>query len=231
MRMIFEDSPKSALCKAVTAIYGGIVDDIIFVGGSGKLRSELRDDTIVYHDLVPDNANTSKSYKMTRRLANRRNNSVVIPVVCSEFVILSAFSDNVPDLSNIVLSGLYNSVPGITRSETYYKYLLGRERECLHDIQLDRNSDIESIFYKVDCPCGKCSFSTEYKLSDKYDNLVCRLPVFPVFETRNKINMVKTKSIIRDIEIEHNRLVGIYAQINHKDATWVDKALVNKLIV
>lgn len=231
MRMIFEDSTESALHMAIEKIYGDVVDDIIFVGGSGNLRKELKDDTIVYHDLVPDNPNTSKSYKMTRRLAHRMNNSVVIPMVCSEYAILKAFSSKqVPELNDIVLSKAYEGISGVKTSESYYKYLLRLEKNCIHDVSYG-TSDIESLFYKTDCPCGKCDLRDSYKLSDKFDDLVCTLPLFLPFKSRNKIDMVNTKNFIRQIEIEHNRLVNIYAQLYYKNGVWVDKALINKLIV
>lgn len=209
MRIIFEDSDDSVMRLIIESVYGAD-NEIIFANGSSKISRYVGDDTLIYYDLVPDNPSTALWYCRLDKLTKEYNNSIIIPVICSEYIILSAFCDNVLDIANIIDKGLYDSIidksKGITSVEKYYKYLLTNRDECMRIGTLDSR-----IFYHKSCPCGKYGCDKRYSVSDKSDDLVCRLPVFIPFKSKNNIEIVSAYSIKRSLENEYMRLVNIIA--------------------
>lgn len=211
MRIIFEDDNDSVLKNVIEHIYGD-ENDIIFSCGSSKIIKYVTDDTLVYYDLVPDNPSTAIWYRRIDALTRKYNNSMIIPVVCSEYIILKAFDVSVRDVSEIIDGHMYESIingkDGVINLEKYYKYVLSRCKECMHIGNLDSRR-----FYTNSCPCGVTDCSAVYNLSDKIDDLVCMLPVFIPFVSRNKIDTVSAFEIKEHLEDEYMRLVDKVADI------------------
>lgn len=82
-----------------------------FAGGSGHLFKFVTENCgtysiTIYHDLVPDNPETAKSYKGLRRKLRKRERTIIVPVICTEYVILKSFGI-VTELKDVVLNIRY----------------------------------------------------------------------------------------------------------------------------
>lgn len=127
MWILFEDAPNTPVSRLISTVYDGTQVHVGFVGGAGNFyryilsNQLLAERVLVYYDLIPDNPNTAKGFRLLSRRLREYSNVIIAPVICTEYALLKSLGVVVPELSDV----LYSTYPtGVTSAEKYYKYYL-----------------------------------------------------------------------------------------------------------
>lgn len=231
--MMFEDGPSSPLVDLIQRVYNDSDVCIDFVGGVGNLKNKIiklpdNDLVVAYIDLVPDNPETGKEYKTLIAKIRKRNNTVIVPVLCTDYILLRACTDTDISVHDMVCGGSYPI--GIKTAEKYSKYLLDTYKDCLSFGRFSVINSNTAMFYSMECLC-KSTFADCRVLSlyDKGVKFVTALPMFIGFKTT--VNLIKAdyKKYVNTYLHGYNHLVeylfnsGKYTKMEYDKAYITDK--------
>lgn len=172
MLMIFEDSDRSGFVSMIRAYYLNSGIHVLGANGNGNIinvynRNRNLGKTLIYLDVIPNNAKTISLYNNLKKYFRNNDSVLVIPIVCSEELILRSFTSYRTDVWSDIINSNFSSV------EKYYKDVIVKIAKCL-----DESSDYECNYYTHDCKCD-CSVNSVIKktYNIKQAMLVFNLPL------------------------------------------------------
>ena len=212
MEYIFEDKKGSMLDLILRRIYPDeVYSHFHFTGNNNRAQDKANKfakgeiSCIVFLDMVPGNKQVSRVYEEIVKSSKKYNYRInVIPIYCSEFLIIKAFHDlpifkNTTNIQlclnkfNYLTSSLYNVSGRFDNYKTFEKYCkLILKYDAINCITTDKRilidglgytkNTLNQIFLNSDC---------KYKLSNEplslNSKLLRILEAFPAFPSGNKI--------------------------------------------
>lgn len=231
MWIVFEDKPDTVTAKFYEKAFEGTEVKVGFSGGGSNIFNYVQrycgsDGVIAYHDTVPDNPDTAKSYKVQRKLLRDKSNVLLVPIVCSEFILLQCAGYPLT-LDNIVTNTDYED--GVKSAEQYCKYFIGTKVPiCKATGKYAPNVEGIEKYYKVDCLCDD---SHDECISDSVESKSMRavrcLPVIPAIEKLRPFGSRDVRDVINSLLQLHNSLVSIVASKNGWGESLVNKATIS----
>lgn len=219
MLMIFEDSNESTLVNLIRDYYNGIVT-VIGAHGSGKVRDvynkqEKGQYALIYIDVVPDNYETIRTYNKLKKEFRDNNKVLIIPIVCSEYILLRSFTKYDMSVWDTISLEDYSSVgSNIRTAEQFYKGYIKQLGICIIP---DNHSTIDTgKYYRKDCDC-ECNITDINKLAlcDKRRYLVYKLPLRFTMDSSEEVSMLSACDIIHNIEMDFNCKMQDYLRYNN----------------
>lgn len=154
---------------------------LYFVGGSGNFRtaditSEYNADiNIIYHDVIPDNTETLRSYKATCKALRMKAHTYVLPVVSLEYNLLKAFVPEQAYSIDTLIKADYSIDPTLKNLEDYLKYTLDKYENCVAIGKYNDSID-KSVYYTKDCQLSCSKHIFQATLLSKAWRLLYSLP-------------------------------------------------------
>lgn len=195
MKIIMEDNGASGISLLFKSSDFGSC--FVFANGVGNLSSYIEqylnidDCIVVYMDVVLDNENSYIAYTNLKGLYEENDNVYIIPLFCSEFVMLSMLYNNFyADFNLSRLDKIFSETEfdktvfkPFKSMEKCFKSFLGdlggNKYNCLSNKNVEFIKGNEAAFYIKDCPCNSfCKADTSpINLYDKGNLLYDYLPV------------------------------------------------------
>jgi hypothetical protein len=232
---LFEDNENTPSSKLLKKSYNG--KNIFFSAGCANLRKSIDDlinkgyhKIVAFVDVSPNNKNTIELYNFLSKVKSTTSswkNVIIVPIICIEFYIAElckCYGYFEPEqlqrntIKNLVCDFNWDAMPTSDKKyslEKIYKWLFEdkvENQECL------KNKNGKGIFYLQDCNCDNCTLSKS-TLSEKAEQLYCKLPIFDVLEDTEHENKLKRLGInYNNISLDelHKKQQDFYDNICNK---------------
>lgn len=218
MWMIIEDSEESGFYKLAKEYYKDCMSvSVVHADGNGRLEGKYNevakgDYALLYIDVIPDNLVTLRLYNNLKKAFRKNHKVLIVPLVCSEFYLLSAFTgyrENLWDMlereypvssQELIMSS------GALNAEDYYKKLLSRIDDCM--IPDKRAIGRVGKYYTGDCNCT-CSLTNVSKLSlhTKACQFMLRLPLRISLGDVTGVSKAEACDIVNKLDAEFDKLM------------------------